>query len=120
LFFLFLVVRWDWVYLVSWTQIGPLYQPRMMDDECEAIGGMKAVSGNGSFAENLWQCHFVHHTPHLTWHDLGSNPSRRDGKPATNGQSFPEGKWLRRQAESIPPIQAKSNSLQMVVKMYQS
>jgi hypothetical protein len=33
--------------------------------------------------ENLPQCHFVHHKSHIL-PDLGSNPVRRDGKPATN------------------------------------
>jgi hypothetical protein len=28
------------------------------------------------------ECHFVHHKSHMT--DLGSNPGRRGGKPATN------------------------------------
>jgi hypothetical protein len=32
--------------------------------------------------ENLPQCHFVYHKS--KWFDLGSNPDRRGGKPATN------------------------------------
>jgi hypothetical protein len=36
--------------------------------------------------ENLPQCRFVHHKSH--WPDLGSNPSRRGGKPATNRLSY--------------------------------
>jgi hypothetical protein len=34
-------VGWDWVHLVHWPLIGLLYQPRMIDDECEAVGGMR-------------------------------------------------------------------------------
>jgi hypothetical protein len=36
--------------------------------------------------ENLPQRHFVHHKSHMT--DPGSNPGRRDGKPATNRLSY--------------------------------
>jgi hypothetical protein len=36
--------------------------------------------------ENLPQRHFV--TTNPTWPDLGSNPGRRDGKPATNRLSY--------------------------------
>jgi hypothetical protein len=36
--------------------------------------------------ENLPQRHFVYHKYHLP--DLGSNPGRRGGKPATNHLSY--------------------------------
>jgi hypothetical protein len=36
--------------------------------------------------ENLPPRHFVHHKPHMPV--LGSNPGRRDGKPATNRLSY--------------------------------
>jgi hypothetical protein len=36
--------------------------------------------------DNLPQCHFVHHNPHMTW--PGLEPGRRGGKPATNSLSY--------------------------------
>jgi hypothetical protein len=34
--------------------------------------------------QNLPQCLFVHHKPHMTWPELG----RRSGKPATKGLRY--------------------------------
>jgi hypothetical protein len=44
----FLGVRWDWIYLVRRPLIGLFYHPRMIDDECEAVSGMRIVRGNRS------------------------------------------------------------------------
>jgi hypothetical protein len=47
-FFKFLGVRWDWVHLARQPLTGLLYQPRMIDDECGAVGGMRIDRGNQS------------------------------------------------------------------------
>jgi hypothetical protein len=47
--FLILGVGWDWVHLVRRPVTGPLYQPRMIDDdECGAVGGMRIGRWNRS------------------------------------------------------------------------
>jgi hypothetical protein len=46
LVFYFLGVGWDWVHLGRRPLTGLLYQPRMIDDECGAVGGMRIDRGN--------------------------------------------------------------------------
>jgi hypothetical protein len=46
--FFFLGVGWDWVHLVRRPLTGLLYQPRIIDDECGAVGGMRIGRGNRS------------------------------------------------------------------------
>jgi hypothetical protein len=46
--FSFLMWRWDWVHLVRRPLIGPLYQPRMIVNECGAFGWMRIGKRNGS------------------------------------------------------------------------
>jgi hypothetical protein len=62
-----------------------LYLPRvimMMENLVEwRLAGETEVLG-----KNLPQRHFVHHKSH--WPDLGSNPGRWGGKPATNRLSY--------------------------------
>jgi hypothetical protein len=48
--------------------------------------------------ENLPQCHFVHHTFHITW--PVSNLGRRGGKPATSRLSYGTA-WLQHNTSSI-------------------
>jgi hypothetical protein len=47
-FFKFLGIRWDWVHLVRRPLTGLLYQHRIIDDECGAVGGMRIGRGNRS------------------------------------------------------------------------
>jgi hypothetical protein len=48
LFFSFLRWGWDWAHLERQPQTVLLYQPRMIDDECGAVGGMRTDRGNQS------------------------------------------------------------------------
>jgi hypothetical protein len=49
LFFLSLsLMEWDWVNFVLQPLFGLSYQPRMIDDNCGAIGGMWSGKGNRS------------------------------------------------------------------------
>jgi hypothetical protein len=82
----FLGVGWDWVHLVRRPLTDLLYQPRMIDYDCGAVGGMRIGMGNRSTREKLPQCHFVHKNP--TWPDVGLNPGLNGGKPATNRLSY--------------------------------
>jgi hypothetical protein len=41
-----------------------LYQPRMMMDECGAVGGISG-KGNRSTRRKPAQCRFVHHKSHM-------------------------------------------------------
>jgi hypothetical protein len=41
-------VGWDWVHLVRRPLFGLLYQPRVIDDECGAVGGMRIGRGKRS------------------------------------------------------------------------
>jgi hypothetical protein len=63
-----------------------LYQPRAID-ECGAAGGMRIGRGNRSTRKKTCPSSTLS-TTHPTWPDLGSNPSRRCGKPATNRLSY--------------------------------
>jgi hypothetical protein len=77
-------VGWDWVHLVRRPLFGIVYQPRMtsVDQSVEwELAGVTEVLG-----KNLPQSHFAHHKSQ--WPDLGSNPGRRGGKPATERLSY--------------------------------
>jgi hypothetical protein len=79
LLFSFLGVEWDWVYLARRPLTGLLYQPRMRDDVCGAVGEMKYWEKTSPSATS---------TTNPTWSGPGSNPGRRGGKPATNRLSY--------------------------------
>jgi hypothetical protein len=76
-------VESNWVQSALRSPIGLLYQPRvitMMEKLMEWLVGETEVLG-----ENLPQCRFVHHKPHML---PGREPGRRGGKPATNRLSY--------------------------------
>jgi hypothetical protein len=45
-------VGWDWLHLTLRPLFGLLYQPRMIDDEFEAVGGMRIGRGNRDTRRN--------------------------------------------------------------------
>jgi hypothetical protein len=65
--------------------LGLLYPPRMIDDDYGAVGGMRIGRGNRSTRRRPAP---VSLCPPQISHDLGSNPGRRGGKPATNRLSY--------------------------------
>jgi hypothetical protein len=67
------------------TTAGQLYQPRMIDDDYGAVGGIRIGKGNRSTRRKPA---LVPLCPPQIPHDLGSNPGRRGGKPATNRLSY--------------------------------
>jgi hypothetical protein len=79
--FLLFLVAWDWVYLVHQPLTAPLYQPRMIDDKCGAVGRMRIDRGNRSTRRKPAPVPLC--SPQIP-HD----PSRRCGKPATNRLSY--------------------------------
>jgi hypothetical protein len=95
IFFLSFLMGWDSVHLVRRPLIGLLYQPRMIDDECAAVGGMRIGRGNRNTrrkpAPNIENT--CEKTPapvpvHLTWSHLQLNPSLCSEKPASNPLSY--------------------------------
>jgi hypothetical protein len=67
--FQFLGLGWDWVHFVHRPLTGLLYEPRMIDDECGAVGGMIIGRGNRSIRRksapvSLWPPQIPHD---LTW-----------------------------------------------------
>jgi hypothetical protein len=61
--------------------VGLLYQPRKIYDDYGTVGGMRIGRGNRSTRRKPAPVPLF---PPQIPHDLGSNPGRRSGKPATN------------------------------------
>jgi hypothetical protein len=61
---------WDWVHLVRRPLIGLLYQPRMTDDEFEAVGGIRIFQGKPKYSEKTCPSATLS-TTNPTWPDLG-------------------------------------------------
>jgi hypothetical protein len=82
-YFIFYIfgVGWDWVHLARRSLPSLLYQPRTIDDECEAVAGMR--NGKGKYSEKTCPSATLS-TTNPTWPNLGSNLGRRCGKPANN------------------------------------
>jgi hypothetical protein len=71
----------------------------IMVKSVESLAGETEVLG-----ENLPQCHFVHHEPHMLCPD--ANPGRRGGKPATKHLSYSTAlqSWSYRRSPKVHPL----------------
>jgi hypothetical protein len=56
-----------WVHLVRRPLIGLLYQPQMIDDECEAVGGMRIGRGHQNTLRKPTLVPLSYHKFHMTW-----------------------------------------------------
>jgi hypothetical protein len=65
--------------------VGLLYQPRMIDDDYGAVGGM---IGRGNQSTRRKPAPVPLCPPQIPRPVLGSNPGLRSGKPVTNGLSY--------------------------------
>jgi hypothetical protein len=70
---------------------GLVYQPRMTDDECGAVSGIRIGRGNPSTRRKASPVPFCQ--PQIP-HNLGSNPGRCGVKPATNRLSYCTAQFL--------------------------
>jgi hypothetical protein len=77
---------WKLVHSAHRPLNGLLYLLRVIVMMMENLVEWRLAGETEVLGENLPQHHFVHHKSHLP--DLGSNPGRRGGKPATNRLSY--------------------------------
>jgi hypothetical protein len=84
-FFLYSGGESNWVQSALRPPIGLLCQPRVIMKMEKLVEGWLAGETE-VLGENLPQCRFVHHKPHMLRPD--ANPGRRGGKPATNRLSY--------------------------------
>jgi hypothetical protein len=76
--FAFCFMEWGetWVDLVRRPLIGLLYQPRMIDDDCGTVGGMRIVMKVMYSEKNPFPCHFLPPKSHMTWSGIEPWPPR--------------------------------------------
>jgi hypothetical protein len=80
-------VRWDWVHLVRRPLIDLLYQHRIIHDNVWSSWWNENWQGKPKYSEKTCASATLS-TTNPTWSDLGSNPGRCGGKPATKCLSY--------------------------------
>jgi hypothetical protein len=111
--FEYLGVESNWAHSALRPPIGLLCQPRVIMMR-EKLVEWWLAGETKAFGENLPQCHFVHHEPHM--HCLDADPGLRGGKPATNRLSYGTALFLRLD-RGISPLKTSNGGVSQCLRI---